>query len=869
MINKIKQGWNNPKYNKLTALLFVLAFSVIGIFAVSSYAAVDPFHPDGTLVRDSMGTTTNYSDDKIYLIQAGKKRPIDDQKILLSQGYSTSLIKNATDADLRLPVGDKVQYREGTLMLGPDSLPYVADTTIYSFFGLSSSITNSRNVLDNYTALSAMGYTNELLMALYAGKITNNFPPKGLPIKNQTVHYDGTFVRNGNEFYIIENPNLIGKAYKRAIPNPDNDNVPKIIKSYDYGLRSGNIFSNSKIKPATTDDLALTTSAKPLDFREGTLLKGPDGTKYVVDYNDSSGAVSLRAFSTDDNFKSLGYTDQELITVGNNVISQYQQGAKVEFTNIIVPPNKAPVASAAISPTSAYVNESFSFDGAASTDSDGKVVKYAWNFGDDQVAEGAKIAHSYSKAATYNVTLTVTDDKGLVGTQSTSVTVKEAVTTPPPTPPAVTPPAGSAGTGYVIWDAATWGADHLAAMPRQKPSMIRWAVSWDRMLADEFRHVMNPLNGFQTTYWPATEPAWHGTNRNTEADKFFRELKASCYSNFGGGGFDVNNESTWGNYDAKSCITLAVSQHGIKTTPYDWPASVGACPNGYASTCHWPDFSSGKQAYYMQELYDILRTYLPKEKIVWEDYNEADLRWGSKKQAVFLQPGANLNYADEWNPVQKGGNSYNYGTAPYTGGTGDKWVKMHQLVKDKAGSTASIPYASGALIYKYNYEPEYAATCPLTPGGSAYFQYCRNEDWIKATAPLVSYTSLHIYGDGNYMTAGPITGSPGSDFASTIAENLDVWKKYKGSDMPFYIGETGPVSNTSANVNPNLTKSQALALTERNVYLQDAAQSPRTAGKYMGMTFLGYVGKYAANPWNTRYGWWDSRFDPDDVVTTN
>lgn len=867
MISKLKQSWQNPKYNKLTAVLFVLAFSVIGIFAVSSYAAVDPFHPDGTLVRDTMGTATNYGDDKIYLIQAGKKRPIDDQKILLSQGYNTSLIKNATDADLRLPVGEKVQFREGTLVLGPDSLPYVIDTTTYRFFGFSTSTTNSRNVLDNYTALSAMGYTGELLMALYAGKITNNFPAKGLPIKNQSIHYDGTFVRNGNEFYIIENDNMIGKAYKRPIPNPDNKPIPNIIKSYDYGLRSGDFFSNSKIKQATADDLALGTATKPLDFREGTLIKGPDGIKYVVDYNDSSGAVSLRAFSTDDSFKSLGYTDQELITVGSDVISQYQAGAKIEFSNIIAPPNKPPVASVTAAPTAAYVSESFNFDGTASADPDGKIVKYTWNFGDDQMAEGVKIAHSYSKAATYKVTLTVTDDKGLIGTQSTDITVKEAVAASP-TAPVAPPSAGSAGAGYVIWDNATWSPEHLAGMQRQKPGMIRWAVTWDRHLADETKHLINPFDGFKTVSWPAREPTWHGTDRNTEADKFFKQLKASCSSNYGGTGFDINNESSWGSYDAKRCTTLVVSQHGVKAGPWDWPASIGACPSGPASTCHWPDFSSGKMASYMQELYDILRGYLPKDKIVWEDYNEADLRWGSKNQAVPFQPGADVNYSDAWNPIQKGGYGYTYGTAPYTGGTGSNWVKMHQLVKDKVGSTTPIPYASGALVYKYNYEPENATNCPLIPGGNVNFKYCSNEDWIKATAPLVSYSSLHLYGDYNYMTDGPIAGRPGSDFVSVINENLDVWKNYKGFDMPFYIGETGPTSDTNVS-NLALNKPQSIALAERNTFLQDAKLSPRTAGKYMGLTYLGFVGKYRVDPWKTRYGWWDSRFDPDDVVTVN
>lgn len=82
--------------------------------------------------------------------------------------------------------------------------------------------------------------------------------------------------------------------------------------------------------------------------------------------------------------------------------------------------------------------------------------------------------------------------------------------------------------------------------------------------------------------------------------------------------------------------------------------------------------------------------------------------------------------------------------------------------------------------------------------------------------------------------------------------------------MPFYYGEIGPSSQSKT----NLTKDESLALVDRHRYMMDATKSPRTASKYMGMAFLGYVGKYKVDPWRTRYGWWDARFDPDDVIPT-
>jgi PKD repeat protein len=69
------------------------------------------------------------------------------------------------------------------------------------------------------------------------------------------------------------------------------------------------------------------------------------------------------------------------------------------------------------------------FDGNASTDSDGTIVTYEWNFGDDKTATGATASHTYSAAGTYTVKLTVTDDKGLKSSTEIEVTVAAPATT--------------------------------------------------------------------------------------------------------------------------------------------------------------------------------------------------------------------------------------------------------------------------------------------------------------------------------------------------------------------------------------------------------------------------------------------------------
>ena len=78
-------------------------------------------------------------------------------------------------------------------------------------------------------------------------------------------------------------------------------------------------------------------------------------------------------------------------------------------------PNQAPTASF----TAAMTNLSGAFDATASSDPDGTVASYAWDFGDGQTGVGATPTHVYQNAGTYTVTLTVTDNAGATSTPAT------------------------------------------------------------------------------------------------------------------------------------------------------------------------------------------------------------------------------------------------------------------------------------------------------------------------------------------------------------------------------------------------------------------------------------------------------------------
>lgn len=88
-----------------------------------------------------------------------------------------------------------------------------------------------------------------------------------------------------------------------------------------------------------------------------------------------------------------------------------------------------------IVPTAAFTQSCTSltctFDASASSDSDGSIVDYEWDFGDGHTAAGPSPSNDFPATGSYNVTLTVTDNEGGEGSTTASVSVTR--TNAPPT----------------------------------------------------------------------------------------------------------------------------------------------------------------------------------------------------------------------------------------------------------------------------------------------------------------------------------------------------------------------------------------------------------------------------------------------------
>ena len=147
---------------------------------------------------------------------------------------------------------------------------------------------------------------------------------------------------------------------------------------------------------------------------------------------DPDGKVAASLWSFGDQTTGTGATNQHTyatagiypvtLTVTDNSGATGTVSGSVAITNV------PPIAS--FTSSSQYLTTTFT---STSTDPDGSVASYAWDFGDTTTGTGASPVHTYPTAGTYPVTLTVTDTDGATNTATGSVTVVDPPPNVPPT----------------------------------------------------------------------------------------------------------------------------------------------------------------------------------------------------------------------------------------------------------------------------------------------------------------------------------------------------------------------------------------------------------------------------------------------------
>ncbi|MCP4288420.1 MAG: PKD domain-containing protein, partial [Gammaproteobacteria bacterium] len=152
----------------------------------------------------------------------------------------------------------------------------------------------------------------------------------------------------------------------------------------------------------------------------------------LLDASGATLATSDPASDTDTSISanvSAGTYYLQVTGVGNGNYSDYASAGHYFISGSIVLGEEQ-----SFPPTADFgfscINLECDFNGENSSDSNGSIAAWSWNFGDGATAATEKPSHTYASAGTYNVILSVTDDDALTASVSKSVIVS-APNSPP------------------------------------------------------------------------------------------------------------------------------------------------------------------------------------------------------------------------------------------------------------------------------------------------------------------------------------------------------------------------------------------------------------------------------------------------------
>ncbi len=154
--------------------------------------------------------------------------------------------------------------------------------------------------------------------------------------------------------------------------------------------------------------------------------------------SDSDGVVDLTYWDFGDSNNAMGlavvheFENDGIYTI--NFTATDDDGAQAIATLIITVKNVAPNAHFSITPLQGNTTTIFSF-GSNSSDTDGTITNYTWEFGDGNVSYGPTVEHQYAESGNYTITLRIWDDDGeLTEITEYLVIAKAPVITPPDDP---------------------------------------------------------------------------------------------------------------------------------------------------------------------------------------------------------------------------------------------------------------------------------------------------------------------------------------------------------------------------------------------------------------------------------------------------
>jgi len=159
---------------------------------------------------------------------------------------------------------------------------------------------------------------------------------------------------------------------------------------------------------------ALNTGSTTLNGRCIFIIQKENGSSILYFYHNFSSLTPKSSI----NFTSIWNTSSAEKGVFYYIVGYISyEGQTTPLMAAMASTNYLPMARFSYTPTKVGLGEEVTFDASASSDSDGSISSYKWDFGDGGKGSGVNVKHSYHGLGDYIVTLTVIDNEG--GSNST------------------------------------------------------------------------------------------------------------------------------------------------------------------------------------------------------------------------------------------------------------------------------------------------------------------------------------------------------------------------------------------------------------------------------------------------------------------
>ena len=251
-----------------------------------------------------------------------------------------------------------------------------------------------------------------------------------LLVLSNTINCVDMAVADSTTAFSVEPASIVSKTIDEGDTFSINLTISDVtnLGGYQFNLSyNTDILTATKFTPLNgTDDwfsLSQVWYSEILDSK-GTVIAVVSATVEGSSAN-GTGAVATIDFKVDAIGKTwLNLTDTQLGTwalppleIEHDVYSGY-------FDNTRPLP---PEASFTYSPSNPVTNENITFDATRSSDPNGYIVSYNWDFGDGEIGTGNITTHAYAAVGTYTVNLTVTDDEDMTNSTTKDVEVTTAI----------------------------------------------------------------------------------------------------------------------------------------------------------------------------------------------------------------------------------------------------------------------------------------------------------------------------------------------------------------------------------------------------------------------------------------------------------